>query len=545
MNFPRNALSLLITLFVLTPGVLAQGVPLDALLRDGLKKPGAAGAPQQAPPDSPQSPGNQAPPAQRPPAGGVSPAPASQAAPGNLPFDVRLPQGWRAQLTEESGMLARSPNQDAVVAVLPIVKLGNLNAAQWLQRNAAGYLSRFLPRASVAAVYPSRMGVGGALASLEFDSAGRPGKSSVLLFTHAGMGTLYVIGASAQQFDASRAALLSILRSFSFRGERAESPAPQAASQAAAALSWRKFQDPAEQAFTVDVPSNWKVEGGLVRKSTVDVSTYIRVISPEGVVVVLGDSNLQKYVIPTQTLEWTGFREGSQYSPFPGNVMIVSRYLPGAAYAQMHAARVAQAYGLADFRMGQPRARTDVDQNIPSIGTQIRGGEVDFTALSNQRPTEGYVMAATSVMTMQGVEGGIWNVQILITYLAPRGMSATARAVVSRMMATIQLNPQWVRQQRQMTEQTYRAVRETNEYISKLFRETFEERQRIQDRQNREFGDVIRGVVRLRDPESGEVLEGRAGNNYYWRVRHTDTLIGSDLPHPPPNVDVTELEQVR
>jgi hypothetical protein len=393
------------------------------------------------------------------------------------------------------------------------------------------------------------MGAGGALASLEFDSAGRPGKSSVLLFTHAGMGTLYVIGASAHHFDASRGALLSILRSFSFRGERAEGPgpqaSPQAAPQAAAALSWRKFQDPAEQAFTVDVPSNWKVDGGLVRKSTVDVNTFIRVISPEGVVVVLGDSNLQRYVIPTQTLEWTGLREGSQYSPFPGNVMIVSRYLPGAAYAQMHAARVAQAYGLADFRMGQPRARTDVDQNIPSIGTQIRGGEVDFTALSNQRPTEGYVMAATSVMTMQGVEGGIWNVQILITYLAPRGMSATARAVVSRMMATIQLNPQWVRQQRQMTEQTYRAVRETNEYISKLFRETFEERQRIQDRQNREFGDVIRGVVRLRDPESGEVLEGRAGNNYYWRVRHTDTLIGSDLPDPPPNVDVTELEQVR
>jgi hypothetical protein len=148
-------------------------------------------------------------------------------------------------------------------------------------------------------------------------------------------------------------------------------------------------------------------------------------------------------------------------------------------------------------------------------------------------------------MTMQGVEGGVWNITMLVSYLAPRGTTSIAHAAIAHMVSSIQMNPRWVSQQRQMTAETYRAVKETNDYIAGVFRETNEYRQRVQDRQHREFGDVIRGVVRLRDNESGEELEGKAGNNYYWRVRNTGTIVGSDVPSPPPNIDVMELEQVR
>ena len=76
-------------------------------------------------------------------------------------------------------------------------------------------------------------------------------------------------------------------------------------------------------------------------------------------------------------------------------------------------------------------------------------------------------------------------------------------------------------------------------------RDSYWSRQKSQDRTNRNFSDYIRGTVRLKDPESGEELEGTAGKNYYWRVRNTNTVVGSDAPSAPPNIDVTELEQVR
>lgn len=530
-----------VTLLYLSVAANPQGIPLDQILKDGVKSKGGGdsqpGDSQTLPPAG--SPRKSTPSQQAKPDTGVKPSGSA------APFQVRMPEGWRASLTNGSGMLAQNADGSAVVAVLPVLDLGKQSSADWLRHNAAAALAPYLPKVATAAVYPSRMGAAAALASLEFERAGQPGKSSVLLATNSGVGTLYVIASPARSFAADRPALLSILRSFSFAGVRDQSTGTSDPGVSAPPLSYRKFQDPAEQAFILDVPANWKVEGGLIRRSTVDVSTFLQAISPEGITVILGDRNLPKFIMPTSMMNQLGFGEGREYSPFPGNVMVVRRYMPGPIYAQYHATQLARAFGLANVKMEQARERRDMNQQIPSIGSSTIGGEVKFSAAMGNRQYEGYVLAATSAMTMQGVEGGVWNITMLVSYLAPRGMTSIAHAAIAHMVSSIQMNPRWVSQQRQMTAETYRAVKETNDYIAGVFRETNEYRQRVQDRQHREFGDVIRGVVRLRDNESGEELEGKAGNNYYWRVRNIGTIVGSDVPSPPPNIDVMELEQVR
>ncbi|MCW5964404.1 MAG: hypothetical protein KIT83_10225 [Bryobacterales bacterium] len=541
-------LTLISALAFLPVTLSSQGVPLESILRDGVRKEPSGSAPsgQQkadtAPVAAPQKPQARQPaivPRQAGPAGTRS------AAGEKLPFSMQLAAGWQASLTPESGVLARSPDGKSVVAILPVMNLGSQPPGDWLRRNGARVLSRYLPEATVSALYPSKLGANGVLVSLSYNPGGGPGRSNALLFAHGDVGTLYIVGAPAQVFERQRPAMLAMLRSFSFRGEPLASGQARQTVAEVQELRYRKHRDPNEGAFTLDVPANWTVEGGTVRRSEVDLNTYIKATSPEGLVVMLGDEYIPKFTTPNPTFEMAGLREGSQYSPFPGNVMIVQRYLPGPVYAQYHAGQFIRKMGIANAQIGQPKERPELNQKIAAIGVTTTAGEVQFRGARGTQQCEGYVLAATSIMVMPGQDSGMWNVQSLVSYIAPAGKSATARAVVARMLSSIQMNPQWVAQQRQSSSNTYRAVKETNEYISNLFRETREQQQRVQDRQNREFGDYIRGVVRLRDTETGEVLEGRAGNNYYWRIRHTDTLVGSDISSPPPNIDLTEMEQVR
>ena len=108
------------------------------------------------------------------------------------------------------------------------------------------------------------------------------------------------------------------------------------------------------------------------------------------------------------------------------------------------------------------------------------------------------------------------------------------------------MNPAWVGQQQQTTMQTSQIVKETGDATSKIITDSYWARQRSQERTNRQFDDYIRGVVRLRDPESGEELEGVSGKNYYYRVPGTNNTVGTDATDfQTRNPDFTELEQVR
>src|SRR5580700_846562 len=49
-------------------------------------------------------------------------------------------------------------------------------------------------------------------------------------------------------------------------------------------LTWISFQDPAERAFTIDVPHGWTVKGGLYRFGFFDYRPMIDINSPDGMV---------------------------------------------------------------------------------------------------------------------------------------------------------------------------------------------------------------------------------------------------------------------
>ena len=520
---------------LLVPPVGAQSQSLGDILKGGVK----SGKPAPQPPIPQQS--GQPKPAKQAPA----PEPDVQPAVG-AGFRMVLPPGWRAELTQNQAVVARSNDGSSAVVIAPVMAPPEISAEVFLRRYAAQGLGGWFPNIAVTNVLPSRLGRAGALASLEFQSTAGPGRAAALLFMHGGLGTLYVIGSPASSFPQQQAALVRILRSFSFEGQPATGGVRSAQPNVPGPnLSFTRFTDPYEGAFSCEVPSGWKTQGGLVRKGTVDIRGFLRVTSPDGAIhVFFGDPEIGTFVPPNPTLAMTGFREGSAYSPGYGNVMIVRRYIPGLQFAQEYAARVAQSLGATALQARDARERPDLSGRQQGMAQEMwTAGEVSFGCNFRGVEGAGYVLAATKLTTIY--ETALWQVTTLVGYLAPVGRVQTASAAIQRVMQTLQINPNWYARQQQTTAQTSAIVAETHEHVSRIISDSYWSRQRVQDRLNENFTDYIRGRVRLRDPETGEELEGRAGNNYYWRVRGTNTIIGNDAGTPPPSVDVTELQQIR
>lgn len=357
-----------------------------------------------------------------------------------------------------------------------------------------------------------------------------------------GVGTMFVIAAPRSALPNQSGPMIRMLAGFSFSGEHAAGP------EGNPSVQYTKFADRNEGAFTLDVPAGWKVEGGLQRHSTLDVRAAVYATSPDGGTVIrLGDFDLGTFTEPNQALAMAGMREGGTYSPGYGNVWQIRRYLPGPQFAQEYAAKLARDTQAGNVRIAsvKPLPEYSKQQNLGGAIIRTMAGEADFNCVRNGRESAGVVVVATTATSMAGgAPGAIWYVSFLEDYVAPADQAPAAEQIARHMTETFQMSVQWQAQQSQTTMRTSQIVRETGERTNKIIMDTYENRQRTLDRTNRNFDDTIRGVVRLRNPDTGDELEGEAGKNYYYKVPNRDRPVGTNRPiEGDPNV--TELEQIR
>lgn len=465
----------------------------------------------------------------------AAPAAASQAGAG---FRMDLPPGWHAQLAQNGAVVARSGDGASSVVVTPVLNAGNAAAADWLRQSGSAALGAYFRNAAVGAIYPSRAGRNSALATVDYAGVNGPGTAHVLCFLAGGTGTLYIAAAPRQSFARESEGLVRILRSFSFTGERAQERAPN--------VKFTKVTDPREGAFSMEVPAGWKIEGGLIRKSTLDFRPYCYVASPDGGTVIrFGDPDLGTFTMPTQLLAMAGMREGMNYSPGYGNVWPIRRYMPGPQFAQEYSMKLAREVQAADLQFKSVRPRPEFDSNVNSAFGQSRvtAGEASFSCVRNGRESVGTVLVATQLGTLQGTPGGIWWVAALGDFIAPADQAGAMSQVFLHMANTFEWSLEWSARQQQTTMATSHIVTETNQHISTVINDSYWARQQTLDRTNRNFDDYVRGVVRLRDPNTGEEMEGRAGRNYYYKVPGANHPVGSNVEIT--NPDLTELQQVR
>ena len=451
-------------------------------------------------------------------------------------FHMDLPAGWQAQLTADHAIVARSREGNSLVIVAPVLGMGSASPADWLRSRAAAELGRYLNNAAVSAISPSRAGRSSALATVEYASGAGAGVAHVLLFVDGGVGTLYAIAAPRQDFALENGMLLRILRSFSFAGERSGSLSQ---------TGYTRFSDPRENAFSADVPAGWKVQGGTVRRSTLDYRVFVYASSPDGSTVIrLGDPDFGTFTEPSPLLEMAGMHEGMNYSPGYGNVWPIRRYLPGPQFAETYAQKLARENQAGNVQLKSVKPLPQFSANsIP--GVTVAAGEADFTCTRNGQPAAGAVYAATERLGMpDGTQGAIWFHVALGDFLSPASQAPAINDMLLHMLESFRMNPQWLARQSNTAMQTARIAHEASEYMAKVHDQAYWSHERAVDHAHQGFDDYIRGVVRLRDPATGQEVEGRAGRNHYYALRgDTAHPIGTDREIQDP--DFRELEQMR
>jgi len=168
--------------------------------------------------------------------------------------------------------------------------------------------------------------------------------------------------------------------------------------QAQGNVIWSKWTDPKENAFSLEVPQGWYVEGGLIRNPenpAVDCRPYIRVTSPDGTIIIT---------------RWD-YRFPNVYT---------GQQLSGLDFAELYLSKYPEA-GCTGITI------TSIDNR----------GRVDYSCYKNGILMAGAIAAQTAPI------GSSWALRDLQSYLAPAQQAKIVESLLSHMVETSYWNPQW------------------------------------------------------------------------------------------------------
>lgn len=464
-------------------------------------------------------------------------------------FSVKLPESWSAQVIDKKHIWlgAQEGEKSRFVVIYPFFLGKHMGSRSWLEQNIPR-LTQFFEQVSLEKVNQLRPFPDEAACRFSFRKDGSSYRGLALCSIYEKSGILYALAAPGDSFEQQKQQLLSILESFRF-----ENPEEGAFDEPASSrIRYQPWQDPVENAFSMEVPQGWSVAGGTYRRAAVDLVHVLEAISPDQKIKIqFNDQKLPVFAIPTPTLLWSGFREGSWYSPGYGVNMLVKQYLPGRHFLLEY---LHQNYGqsISGFSIVEQKDRPDIVANFNKIWANLasagisfsrHAGDAAFRFARNGEPFVGYGLAVTQVvqaMAMQG--GGNWNVELLLIYFCPDDQADLVREMATHMFQSIRINPVWVANQQQLTANVSQIVARASQEIARIIDESYWKRQAVVDDVSRKFSNYILGVTDVVDPETGETWKVEAGHNYYWRKAHTNVIVGSEIAQRP-DIDFSLLRE--
>jgi len=465
-------------------------------------------------------------------------------------FSLRQPAGWERRVVDKAYILVAPPEtapDSGFLFVQPFF-LGNATPADaWFDR-ALTRLAGHFPKAVVEKKQRLRDRPDEWAFKIGFEKNATPYTGLALCSIFERSGVLYVVASKAESFEADRGTLLAMLQSFRFAAPESGAEKP-----AAPRVSYLKFSDPAERAFTLDVPEGWRTQGGTSRRASVDLVHALETVSPDGKILIrFNDPAIPAFALPNQTLAFSGFPEGSWYSPGYGVRNMVRRYIPGRAFITGYLRQNLGAQ-LEKLEIVDEKDRPDIVAAFNRIysGLQSYGvsftqdaGEAAFRFERNGEPFVGYGLALTQVVYMPSMNGGNWNVALLLLYTSPESEADFVQSVFSRMFRSIQWNPEWLASQQQLTQDVSRIVSQTGQEISRIVSDAYWTRQGALDESSRRFSNAILGVTDVADPETGRTWKVEAGHNYYWAKPGGDAVVGTGT-YTRPDIDFAPLKELR
>ena len=460
-------------------------------------------------------------------------------------FTVQKPAAWQVQAGHAGEIAITDPRGTAAALVRARVVPARADLAQWLQQHYA---------ATEPGLYNVRMrkaeGRGAQVAHAAFDYGSNvfQGRASVIAVRHGDMATLFVAAAASSEFAQRLPELTRILDSLRFGnaegGRGGNDAAPLRPSQA---LSYARWTDPYEQAFSADLPSGWRTEGGL-RRSTWNVRLAFTSTSPDGAMQLFsGDMTVPRiFIEPNPTIVSLGYREGQVFGQGGADGQMILRFQSAENFgaqlvrnrfgAQVTATR--QRPDLVEIARRNPLLqRGPAAATAADVEFKLRDGRIGVLTLTT---FGGSGMAGANA-------GTTWWADGIHGFIAPADSAGTAASAMARMLTSARENPQWAAgeagHQSRMSQQyqTYRR------WSQDLQQKTIAQRWQADEVRQRGVRDILGGSVRLQDPSTGETFEASAQDRYFFRVKGTDrpTALGSDTDFKPVReLDLTRLLKI-
>jgi hypothetical protein len=341
----------------------------------------------------------------------------------------------------------------------------------------------------------------------------------------------YVTAARESDYRLKQDDFARILQSFRIIG----APAEHAKTGAA---KYVQFADATETAYTLEVPVGWNTSGGVFRVNALDARPWVETVSPQADTrISMGDRDIPPFIEPM-----TNFPPGSWYAPY-GFVQLVQPFTPGALFSRDYAlnkiAQFCSNVEMTDVRDRPDRVR-EYQQTRPSSREVVTVGDASFRCLQQGQPRIGWYAATTSVTAR--IPYVTWKVQELYGYVTAPGNAPVVEAILARMQATLQFNPEWIMAQIRLAGGTSQMISEAGAQIAAEAARRQRTRDAADDEMSRRRSNATLGIVDVIDPATDRHITVESGSNYYW-VDQRGVVVGTNTDARP-SVDFRSLVQL-
>jgi hypothetical protein len=471
-------------------------------------------------------------------------------------FSVNMPTGWELHVDRQVGRINIQGPQGERAVIWPM-----FIPQQQLDARGAGTVVQQLARRVDAKLTWGAPNLAGNAARVY--ARGQTSGAALMRWNSSPEGTtifLYCVSAPSPLYPALVDTFAGILKSFQVVPDlKASSGAPVKRAAPAEQVSWVRWSDPREGAFSASVPQGWNVAGGAFRRSATDIRQSLVLLSPDRQIrIAVGDANIGAYAVPNPMYARFGMREGGYTSLGDGSRLQIRRFLSAQQFIHEYVANsVRQDCG--DVRVLSEDERQDLAasaaqhahaQGAPS--PRVTGAGVSFSCSWNGREGRGYYAAAT-ILPFPG-RGGIWYVENLYGYIASVERQPQADEISRHVLNSMGINVQWKQREDQIAgnavaqdnarsqeiqARARQQIAEDQQKTSDMIVKGYEQRSQVYDEIARRRENAILGTVDVVDPNTGKQYKIDNYSDYHW-MNNQGVIAGTKVDTSP-GVDWHEM----
>ncbi len=216
-------------------------------------------------------------------------------------------------------------------------------------------------------------------------------------------------------------------------------------------ISYTTWVDPIENAFAIEVPVSWTVDGGMYDVFGTKLPFYSLLSPDESILIFVGQTEILLSLQPSPAWEQAGYSEGTSVYADNSFYVRIASYRTGAQAAQeIVEANIAPL--CEQFNITEVRDRQDSSGLTPDQSAYVSAGEVAYTCVIEGTPAVGYQYAVTYA-TIDPTYGEVWTIQDIFGFIAEAGREEEAIVALTHSMQSFTPNDQWLQAYQQQQQQ--------------------------------------------------------------------------------------------